>query len=31
MVIPRKVPADAGAILVAVDTGGEFMRIQGSF
>lgn len=31
MVIPRKVPADAGVVLVLVDTGGEFMRIRGRF
>jgi hypothetical protein len=31
MVIPRKIPADAGVVLVLVDTGGEFMRIQGRF
>jgi hypothetical protein len=28
MVIPRRVPSDAESCLVAVDTGGDFMRIQ---
>ena len=28
LVVPRRIPADAGAVLVAVDGGGDFMRVR---
>jgi hypothetical protein len=31
MVIPRRVPVDAGAMLVVFDTGGDFMRVRARY